>query len=135
MSSTDQHGDSALSTQHSALRHHFEDLGQQKEVATLGMWAFLATEVLFFGGVLMAYSVYRYWYKEGFVAGNLAQKALVGTLNTVVLLTSSLTMVLAVHAAEAGRRSALVRNLGLTMLLGFAFLGVKVYEYTSDYYE
>src|SRR5438876_9533433 len=115
MSSTVEHGDSAPSTQHSALRHHFEDLGQQKEAATLGMWAFLATEVLFFGGVLMVYAVYRYWYKDGFIAGNLAQKALVGTLNTVVLLTSSLTMVVAVHAAEAGRRSALVRNIALTI--------------------
>src|SRR5262245_22346691 len=117
------------------LAHHFEDLGQQKDAAALGMWAFLATEVLFFGGVLMCYAVYRYWYKDGFIAGSLSQKVLVGTVNTVVLLTSSLTMALAVHAATVGNRSALVRSLGLTILLGAAFLGVKVYEYTSDYYE
>src|SRR5205809_3274004 len=118
MSSTVEHGDSAPSTQHSALRHHFEDLGQQKEAATLGMWAFLATEVLFFGGVLTCYAVYRYWYPEGFIAGARSQKVLVGTVNTIVLLTSSLTMALAVHAAAAGNRSDLVRNLGLTILLG-----------------
>jgi cytochrome c oxidase subunit 3 len=121
---------------HSAeLAHHFEDLEQQKDAATLGMWAFLATEVLFFGGALTAFAVYRYWYTEGFIAGALAQKALVGTLNTVILLTSSLTMALAVHAAAAGHRPPLVRNVGLTILLGLAFLGVKVYEYTSDYHE
>jgi cytochrome c oxidase subunit 3 len=117
------------------LAHHFEDLEQQKDAATLGMWAFLATEVLFFGGALTCFAVYRYWYLQGFIAGNLAQKALVGTINTVVLLTSSLTMALAVHAAAAGHRTALIRNLGLTILLGLAFLGVKVYEYTSDYHE
>jgi cytochrome c oxidase subunit 3 len=120
---------------HSELAHHFEDLEQQKDAATLGMWAFLATEVLFFGGVLTCYAVYRYWYTDGFIAGALAQKVLVGTVNTVILLTSSLTMALAVHAAAAGNRSALVRNIGLTILLGLAFLGVKVYEYTSDYFE
>jgi cytochrome c oxidase subunit III len=117
------------------LAHHFEDLEQQKDAAALGMWAFLATEVLFFGGALTCYAVYRYWYRDGFIAGSLSQKVLVGAANTVVLLTSSLTMALAVHAAAAGNRAALVRNLGLTILLGAAFLGVKVYEYTSDYHE
>jgi cytochrome c oxidase subunit III len=135
MATTDHHP--SLTTDHpsSPLAHHFEDLEQQKDAATLGMWTFLATEVLFFGGALTCYAVYRYWYTEGFIAGALAQKVLVGTFNTVVLLTSSLTMALAVHAAAVGNRTALVRNLGLTILLGFAFLGVKVYEYTSDYYE
>src|SRR5256885_1489862 len=126
---------SSLITHHSVLAHHFEDLEQQKDAAALGMWAFLATEVLFFGGALLCYWVYRYWYPDGFIAGARSQKVLVGTVNTIVLLTSSLTMALAVRAAAAGNRSALVRNLGLTILLGLAFLGVKVYEYTSDYYE
>jgi cytochrome c oxidase subunit III len=120
---------------HSELAHHFEDLQQQTDAATFGMWAFLATEVLFFGGVLTCYAVYRYWYKGGFIAGNVAQKALVGTLNTVVLLTSSLTMALAVRAATLGNRTKLVRNLALTMLLGLGFIGIKAYEYTSDYFE
>src|SRR5262245_44839417 len=116
---------------HSPLAHQFEDLLQQKDAATLGMWAFLATEVLFFGGVLLVYAVYRYWYKDAFIAGSVAQKAVVGTINTVVLLTSSLTMALAVRAAAVGNRPALVRNIVLTILLGVGFLGIKAYEYTS----
>jgi cytochrome c oxidase subunit 3 len=117
------------------LAHHFEDLEQQKDAASLGMWAFLATEVLFFGGVLTAYAIYRWKFTPGFIAGAYAQNVLVGTVNTVVLLTSSLTMALAVHAAAHGNQRALVRNLGLTILLGAAFLGVKVYEYTHDFHE
>src|SRR5437588_4110008 len=117
------------------LAHHFEDLGQQKDAARLGMWAFLATEVLFFGGVLTCFAVYRYWYQAGFIAGTHAQSVTTGTINTVVLLTSSLTMALAVHAAAEARRSALVTFIGLTILLGLAFLGVKAYEYTRDYHE
>ena len=124
-----------MSERAGVLAHHFADVEQQKDAATLGMWAFLATEVLFFGGVLTCYAVYRYWYKEGFVAGSYAQNVVVGTVNTVVLLTSSLTMALAVRAAAAGRRSQLVTFIGLTILLGLAFLGVKAYEYTHDYRE
>src|SRR4051812_11635257 len=97
-----------------SLAHHFENLDQQRDANTLGMWAFLATEVLFFGGVLTCYSVYRYWYKDGFIAGTLCQSVIIGTINTAVLLTSSLTMALAVHAAGAGKKSQLVRFLALT---------------------
>src|SRR3954451_11099157 len=122
MSLATEHSDSSLITHHSSLAHHFEDLEQQKDAASLGMWAFLATEVLFFGGALMGYSVYRYWYTEGFIAGAYAQNVAIGTVNTVVLLTSSLTMALAVHAAASGKRSALTLFLGLTILLGLAFL-------------
>jgi cytochrome c oxidase subunit 3 len=118
-----------------ALAHHFENLEQQRDSATLGMWMFLATEVLFFGGVLLCFSIYRYWYTEGFIAGSFAQNIPLGTINTVVLLTSSLTMALAVHAAGMGRRQALVRFLALTLILGAIFLGVKAYEYTHDYHE
>jgi cytochrome c oxidase subunit 3 len=122
-------------SEHPALAHHFENMEQQKDAATLGMWAFLATEVLFFGGVLTCFAVYRYWYKVGFIAGTDCQSALIGTLNTAVLLTSSLTMALAVHAAAGGRKTALAQLLALTILLGAAFLGVKGYEYTRDYHE
>src|SRR3954452_290285 len=102
MATIDHH--SPPTTHHSPtpLAHHFEDLDQQRDAATLGMWAFLATEVLFFGGALTAYAVYRYWYKVGFIAGTECQSVVIGTINTAVLLTSSLTMALAVHAA-AGR--------------------------------
>ena len=129
------HAPGVAEHQHGLLAHHFRDLTQQKGAATLGMWAFLATEVLFFGGVLTAYSVYRYWYHAAFVAGSREQLIWVGTLNTAVLLTSSLTMVLAVHAAEHRRRAALMLFIGLTLLLGAAFLGIKVYEYTRDYLD
>jgi cytochrome c oxidase subunit 3 len=118
-----------------ALAHHFEDLDQQRDAATLGMWAFLATEVLFFGGVLTCFAVYRYWYKAGFIAGTECQSVLIGTINTAVLLTSSLTMALAVHAAASRNRSSLVRFLGLTIVLGATFVGIKGYEYTRDYHE
>jgi cytochrome c oxidase subunit 3 len=117
------------------LAHHFEDIDQQKDAAALGMWAFLATEVLFFGGALTAYSIYRGKYTTGFAAGSSLQNVPLGAINTAVLLTSSLTMALAVHSAAAGHRAALVRNLALTLLLGTAFLGVKVYEYHHDYVE
>jgi cytochrome c oxidase subunit 3 len=117
------------------LAHHFEDIDQQKDAAALGMWAFLATEVLFFGGALTAYSIYRGEYPRGFAAASSLQNVLLGAINTAVLLTSSLTMALAVHAAAVGHRAALVRNLALTLVLGTAFLGVKVYEYRHDYVE
>jgi len=124
-----------LSDHAGVLAHHFEDLEQQKEAAALGMWSFLATEVLFFGGAFVCYAVYRYWYRDGFIAGSYAQNVLVGTINTVVLLSSSLTMALAVRAAAVGNRKALMLFIGLTIVLGAAFLGVKAYEYTHDYQE
>src|ERR1044071_1765862 len=99
--------DSPLTTHHSPLAHHFEDLEQQKDAATLGMWAFLATEVLFFGGVLMCYAVYRGQYTAEFNAAAGFQNVILGTVNTLVLICSSLTMALAVHAAESGHRAAL----------------------------
>ncbi len=120
---------------HPELAHHFADLNQQKDVARLGMWAFLATEVLFFGGVLLCYAVYRSQYKAEFNAAASLQNVTLGTLNTIVLICSSLTMALAVHAAGVGHRAALVRNLTLTLLLGTAFLVVKGFEYTHDYRE
>ncbi len=119
----------------SALAHQFEDLQQQREVATLGMWVFLITELLFFGGLFLVYSIYRSWYPEAFTAGSHELLVWAGTTNTVVLITSSLTVVLAVHAAEAGHRRTLVALLLATMALGIVFLGIKSYEYWSEYRE
>jgi len=99
------------------------------------MWAFLGTEVLFFGGMFAAYTVYRNLHFTGFAAASRKLDVPLGAINTAVLLTSSLTMALAVHAAAVGNRAALVRNLALTLLLGAAFLGIKVYEYHHDYVE
>src|SRR5437764_502979 len=114
-----------MSSQTGELAHHFENLEQQTSAAQLGMWAFLATEILFFGAVFTAYAVYRNAYPAAFAAGCDEQLVTVGAINTAVLLTSSLTMVLAVQAAALGRRAALVRNLGLTILLGQAYVCVR----------
>jgi cytochrome c oxidase subunit 3 len=120
---------------HPALAHQFDDLQQQKEAATLGMWVFLVTEVLFFGGLFLTYSVYRSWYPEAFAAASHEMVVWAGTTNTVVLITSSLTMALAVHAAQLGERRLLMIFLVLTMLLGTAFLGIKAYEYYVEFVE
>jgi cytochrome c oxidase subunit 3 len=124
-----------LSARTGPLAHHFDSLGQQHEAATLGMWAFLATEVLFFGGVLTAYAVYRNAYGAAFAAGSKELLTWVGAANTAVLLSSSLTMALAVHFAQVSRRKLLVACVGLTMLFGTAFLVVKATEYYIDYRE
>ena len=118
-----------------ALAHQFDDLAQQEEVAALGMWVFLATEVLFFGGLFATYLVYRHWYPEAFTAGSRGLLVWAGTTNTAVLITSSLTMALAVQAARLGQRRALMIFLVLTMALGCAFLGIKSFEYYTEYTE
>src|SRR5262245_9962455 len=118
-----------------ALAHHFDNLAQQKEAATLGMWVFLVTEVLFFGGLFAAYSIYRNWYPEAFAASSHTLDITLGTINTAVLITSSLTMALAVHAAQLGERTRLMLFLVLTMLLGVVFLGIKGVEYAQKFTE
>jgi cytochrome c oxidase subunit 3 len=118
---------------HPALAHHFEDLGQQREAATLGMWVFLVTEVLFFGGLFLVYCVYRVWYPAAFAAASHELDVTLGTINTVILITSSLTMALAVHAAQLGKRKVLLAFLSLTMILGAAFLGIKAVEYYDKF--
>jgi len=117
------------------LAHHFDDLEQQKDAATLGMWVFLVTEILFFGGLFTAYLVYRSSYPLAWMAASHELDVVLGGVNTAVLIASSLTMVLAVHAAQTGRRRALVLFLLLTVLLGSAFLGVKVVEYHHKFVE
>jgi len=118
-----------------ALAHHFDNLEQQREAATLGMWTFLITEILFFGGLFMCYTLYRTWYPNAFEAGSHALLIWAGTTNTVVLITSSLTMALAVHAAQTGNRRLLVAFLIVTIVLGFAFLGIKSFEYYTEWVE
>jgi cytochrome c oxidase subunit 3 len=118
-----------------ALAHHFDNLEQQKEAATLGMWVFLVTEVLFFGGLFMTYAVYRGWYPDAFAAASHELDVTLGTINTVVLIASSLTMALAVHAAQLGQRRALMLFLVLTMVLGATFLGIKSVEYYHKFVE
>ena len=117
------------------LAHHFDTLDQQTEATTLGMWVFLVTEVLFFGGLFMVYTVYRNWYPEAFAAGSHSLDITLGGINTAVLITSSLTMALAVHAAQLGQRKLLMLFLVATMALGLVFLGIKSVEYYSKFVE
>ena len=118
-----------------ALAHHFDSLAQQSEATTLGMWVFLVTEVLFFGGLFATYMIYRSWYPDAFAAASHELDVTLGTINTVVLITSSLTMALAVHAAQLGQRKTLLLFLIVTMVLGGAFLGIKSVEYYHKFVE
>jgi cytochrome c oxidase subunit 3 len=124
-----------LSTSHSPLAHHFENLEQQHQAGTLGMWTFLATEVMFFGGLFTGYAIYRSQFPSDFQAASERLITWLGAVNTAVLICSSLTMALALYSARIGNRQALVGFLAATMLLGSAFLGIKVYEYYTDYEE
>jgi cytochrome c oxidase subunit 3 len=117
------------------LAHHFDTLEQQAEATTLGMWVFLVTEVLFFGGLFMVYTVYRNWYPDAFAAASHSLDITLGTINTAVLITSSLTMALAVHAAQLGQRKLLMLFLLATMALGAVFLGIKSVEYYQKFVE
>jgi cytochrome c oxidase subunit 3 len=120
---------------HPRLQHHFDSLEQQLYASTFGMWVFLVTEVLFFGGLFMAYILYRIWYPEMFVAASHHLNIPLGTVNTAVLIGSSLTMAYAVNSAQRGARpKEQVFWLAATMLLGAVFLGIKVVEY-SDKFE
>src|SRR5207237_147915 len=120
---------------HPALAHHFDSLAQQSEATTLGMWVFLVTEVLFFGGLFATYMVYRSQFPEAFAAASHELDVTLGTINTIVLITSSLTMALAVHAAQLGQRKLLMLFLILTMVLGAVFLGIKSVEYYHKFAE
>ena len=123
------HADAHGHAHHPALQHHFQTLDQQHEAATLGMWVFLVTEVMFFGGLLMAYLLYRVWYPVAWAEGSLELDIYLGGFNTVVLIGSSLTMALAVRSAQTGAPRATVNWLLVTMALGLTFLVVKFFEY------
>jgi cytochrome c oxidase subunit III len=120
---------------HPALAHHFDNLEQQKEASTLGMWVFLVTEVLFFGGLFLTYMIYRSWYPDAFAFASHELDVTLGTINTAVLIGSSLTMALAVHAAQTGDRKTLMLLLIATMVLGTVFLGIKSAEYLEKFRE
>jgi cytochrome c oxidase subunit 3 len=115
------------------LRHHFRDLEAQREASSLGMWIFLVTEVLFFGGMFTAYVVYRSTYRAAFEGASNLLDIKLGTFNTAVLILSSLTMALAVWSAAQGKKKLIIAFLVATMFLGTAFLGVKVIEYHQKF--
>ncbi|HUP58911.1 MAG TPA: cytochrome c oxidase subunit 3 family protein [Thermoanaerobaculia bacterium] len=120
---------------HPFLQHHFEDLGQQHEASNLGMWFFVAQEILFFGGIFCAYFVYREMYPEAWKAGSHHQNWQIGLFNTIVLIGSSLTMALAVWGAQGAKRKFTTLMLALTLVLGTVFVGVKGYEYREHIHE
>ena len=115
------------------LRHHFETEEQQREAASFGMWLFLLTEIMFFGGLFAAYLIYRNWYHDAFVAASNTLSITLGAINTAVLITSGFCMALGVWAAEVRNKGLLVLFLVLTTFFGLVFLGVKVVEYKEKF--
>ena len=108
---------------------------QQKESATLGMWIFLATEILFFGGLFLTYTINRHTYPSIFADCSKSLDLKLGGFNTVVLIASSLTMAMSVWSAQVGKKKLVTLFLTLTLLLGCVFLGVKAIEYHTKYVE
>jgi cytochrome c oxidase subunit 3 len=118
---------------HGLVAHQFDSLEQQRETEALGMWVFLATEILIFGAMFTGYAAYRSAYPHDFEVASSKLNILIATINTVVLLSSSLTMALSVYAARTGKRDMLQLCLGLTIALGTTFMVFKAIEYYSDY--
>jgi cytochrome c oxidase subunit III len=116
-----------------ALREQFDTVEQQRDASTLGMWIFLITEVMFFGGMFLAYSIYRSKFPEVFAVASTSMNVYLGAANTVVLLCSSLTMVMAVRSATLGKQKAIVGWLIFTLIFGMAFLGIKAVEWTEKF--
>ena len=130
------HDTAAAEEHHVALpqhRHHFETPEQQREAGTFGMWLFLLTEIMFFGGLFFAYLLYRNWYHDAFVAASNQLSIPLGATNTAVLIGSGFFMALGVWAAEVRKKGLLDLFLILTTLLGLVFLGVKYFEYKEKY--
>jgi cytochrome c oxidase subunit III len=126
------------------LAHHFDNMEQQKDATTLGMWIFLATEIMFFGGVFLVYTVYRFAHyassnvgssNHAFLEGSNHLDWKLGAVNTIVLICSSLTMALAVHAAQLGKQKRIVGFLILTIIFGLVFLGIKSVEYSHKFHD
>ena len=119
---------SAITAVH--VQHHFTDAEQQRESAKLGMWLFLVTEVLLFGGLFVAYGVFRAWYPEMFYNAHKQLDVVLGTVNTIVLITSSVTMALAIRFMQVDKKKLTSLFLVLTLLFAFTFLVIKYFEYS-----
>jgi len=129
------HSPTTIPEHHPALVHQFDSMEQQREASTFGMWVFLLTEIMMFGGLFAAYLIYRIKYYDAFVAGSTSIDVTWGFVNTLVLIGSSLTMALAVSAAQRGARRGAQLFIVLTMILGTVFLGIKGIEYHQKYVE
>jgi cytochrome c oxidase subunit 3 len=120
---------------HQHVAHQFEDIGQQNECYVVGMWTFLVTEIMFFGALFLALTIYRGIYNEDFHEAHTKLIVPLGLLNTFVLLTSSLFMAFGVQSAQLGKKAATMAWIGLTILCAFGFLGIKAVEYTTEFRE
>lgn len=119
---------------HSYVAHHFVSREQQQAAAKMGMWIFLATEILFFGGLFMAYAAFRYLYPGTFLQAHEHLNVPMGAVNTVVLITSSLTMALAVRSAQLGEQKKMLVNLAATFVFACVFLVIKYFEYAHKFH-
>jgi cytochrome c oxidase subunit III len=124
-----------VSSTPSAVAHQFDDAEQQSQAVTLGMWVFLVTEIMFFGGLFAGYTLYRVSYPGAFVSASHHLDVKLGGVNTAILIGSSLTMALAVYAATKAKKGALGLFIVLTMSLGLSFLGIKAIEYGHKFEE
>ncbi len=124
-----------MDKEQSFVAHHFENMDQQREAGTLGMWAFLVTEVMFFGGMFAGYAVCRSMYPQAFGEASTLLNVVLGATNTAVLICSSLMMALAVRSSQLNQQKKVVRFLVLTILLGLVFLGIKSVEYATKFRE
>src|SRR5829696_218889 len=120
---------------HRSLQHHFENMEQQREAGTLGMWVFLVTELMFFGGMFLAYTLYRSLYPAAFASGSNHLDITLGAVNTGVLILSSFTMATAVYSTQVGKYRPMVFFLIATLELGLTFLGIKAKEYSDKYHD
>jgi cytochrome c oxidase subunit III len=114
-------------------KHYFESMVQQNQASMMGIWLFMAQEIMFFGGLFGAYTAYRYTYPAAYAASAETLDVFLGFMNTLVLIGSSYTVVLMVHAAREGKKNAMAIWMVATMILGAAFLGVKVVEYKAKF--
>lgn len=119
----------------SIVAHQYEDAAQQREASSLGMWGFLVTEIMFFGGLFGAYAVCKSMFPEAFMAASNKLNVILGATNTAVLICSSLTMAMAVRSAQLDRQRHLFWFIALTIILGSAFLGIKAVEYSHKFHE
>ena len=117
------------------LAEQFDDLEQQTHAATIGMWIFIVTEIMLFGGLFLGYTAHRWMQHDAWVEGSRHMDLIVGAVNTAVLIVSSLMMALAVQRAQRGEQRSVELFLALTSLLGLVFLGLKAYEYWGHFRE
>lgn len=115
------------------LQHHFVDSDQQFNASKLGMWVFLVTEILFFGGLFAAYVIYRAWYPDLYIQASTQLNTLWGAVNTAVLIGSSLTVAMAIRSAQTNDNRGVFLNLVITLVLAFVFMVIKYFEYTHKF--